>query len=144
MGLFGDIWSGVKKVGHSIGKGVQKVGHAINEGSKKVSKVGHKIKDTIDKGYKIAKKIPVVGEAVDRVVNTQFIPGVSIGKVADIGNLALKGVDAVGEGGEILENVGNAIDGKDTKQLVKGTRNLHRFGKNFNTNHIQPIRNAFS
>lgn len=143
MGLFGDIWSGVKKVGHSLGKGVQKIGHAINEGSKKVSKVGHKIKDTIDKGYKIAKKIPVVGEAVDRVVNTQFIPGVSIGKVADIGNLALKGVDAVGEGGEILENIGGAIDGKDTKGFVRNTKDLQRFGKKFNKNHIQPFRNVF-
>lgn len=57
MGFFGNLWSGVKRIGKSIGHGVRKVG-------KFVSNVARPVHRAVSKGYGFIKNIPVIGAAV--------------------------------------------------------------------------------
>lgn len=128
MGFFGNLFKGVKKIGHSIGSGVKKIAHVVHQGTSAVSKLGHKVHDVIDKGYKTLKKIPVVGEAVDKVVNTQFLPGVSVGRLADVANLGLEGVDVVNDATGALDKLGDSIQKGDVRGAINSGKSLRGSG----------------
>lgn len=81
MGFFGNLLSGIKKIGKSIATGVYNVGSGIRR--------------TVGKAYNFVRNIPVVGSAVDAAASMPlaFLGGRS---VKDVGNIASKGVDLAG------------------------------------------------
>ena len=69
MGFFGNLWSGIKKVGSSIASGVKKVGQVISspETWRKIGDVAGKVVDVAKKVAPFVQNIPVVGQVVGAI-----------------------------------------------------------------------------
>jgi hypothetical protein len=78
MGIFDSI----RNVGSRIFDG-------FRSGVNKIIDVGSSVRNGIRKGYNVVKKIPVIGAAVDKVIDLEGPGGISLRKVAEAGNEAL-------------------------------------------------------
>jgi hypothetical protein len=79
---------------------------------RKVLGWGNTIRSGINKGYNFVKKIPVIGNLVDKGLNTPIpmLGGMSLGGIGSVASTAL--------------DVGNSINGGDYSGAVKSAGNL--------------------
>lgn len=80
----GNAGSGVKKFFTKAWDGVKSIGS-------KVLGIGSTIRDGIGKGFNFVKKIPVVGQIVEKAVDTPipFLKGATLRQVGDVASSAL-------------------------------------------------------
>lgn len=119
MGFF----SWVSKVGKGIKEGVQSVGRAVGDGARAVSKVGHAIKDGINKAYDFTQKIPVVGGLVNTALDMK-IPLINV-SARDVAKVADKGLDVVDGVGRVADSVARG----DIKGAYTGGKDLYQQGR---------------
>lgn len=69
MGFFGNLWSGIKKVGSAIAGGVRKAGQVLSrpETWKKVGDVAGKVVDFAKQALPYVQNIPVVGQVATAI-----------------------------------------------------------------------------
>ncbi len=100
------IFDGLKRFAGKVWGGIKSAGGRVLD-------IGNKIRDGINKGYNFVRKIPVVGNAVDKLLSTPIpvLGGLSLKSIADTANTALD------VGNDIGRLTGMRSGGKDSGKL---------------------------
>jgi hypothetical protein len=118
------IFDGLKRFAGRVWGGIKSAGGRVLD-------IGNKIRDGINKGYNIVKKIPVVGNVVDKMIDTPIplLGGMSLKNIAGTANTALD------VGNDIGRITGMRNEGRDTGKLNDLVQK--RTGKN-----VEEVRRA--
>jgi len=103
MGFFGDLWSGIKKVGKTVGGAVGSVGRAVGHIAKKVGKGISYVASPV------VNAVQWVGEKTGLDKPVKAIAGAVSGAVRDVGS-AIENSGAVGQALASAYNITSAFN----------------------------------